>query len=502
MKRRAAAVILAGTMLLTAAGCGPNVSMGGGDSQSASSGGQQETGSKDESKEDGGEIVLQVVDSSDSTKARREAYNKKFEEENNCKVEYTVLSGDQYQTTINSAIKANTAPDLFALPTGVKLSTAVDEGWYMPMNDYVEEGFFDTFSEGSLNEGITTLDGQVYVLPESANIVNTLVFYNKTVLEDAGVDVNNLPKTWSEFRQVCKQVTDAGKGKYYGIIEGGKQVNRLEIVIRALSSLAGSKSNDIGVISLVDGKNVLDSDAMIKAFDFYSGLVQDGSFHPDTVNLAAPEARALFAQNQAAFLIQGAWCISTWEQENPDLEFGVMPMPEPDDGAKGGLPYIGAQPWMGISKNSKHPELAAKYLQGLFSEEYQAGVVEDGGFVSAVEGVNEKYMTDKIMKDYYTIAKEQGKLCPDPIVGNAEAAKVYANVTEVSPNLGQLVQGVLTGQTDYKDTLKTLAENTQKEWESGIAKVKESGAAVSAEDFEFKNWDPMKDYTAEDYSAR
>ena len=35
---------------------------------------------------------------------------------------------------------------------------------------------------------------------------------------------------------------------------------------------------------------------------------------------------------------------------------------------------------------------------------------------------------------YYTIAKEQGKLCPDPIVAKADAAKVYANVTEVSPN--------------------------------------------------------------------
>lgn len=495
MKKRIAALAMAGLMVFSAVGCGPNVT--GKDSK------EQETAtdSKKEDKKDG-EIVLQVVDASDSTKARREEYNKKFEEENNCKVEYTVLSGDQYQTTINSSIKANTAPDLFALPGGVKLSTAVEEGWYMPMNDYVEEGFFDTFSEGALNEGITTLDGQVYVLPEAANIVNTLVFYNKTVLKDAGVDVNNLPETWTEFRDVCKQVTEAGKGKYYGMIEGGKQVNRLEIAIRALSSLAGSKSNDIGVISMVDGKNVLNSDAMIQAFDFYSGLVQDGSFHPDTVNLAAPEARALFAQNQAAFLIQGAWCISTWEKENPDLDFGVMKMPVPDDGAKGGLPYIGAQPWMGISKNSANPELAAKYLQGLYSEEYQSGVVQDGGFVSAIKGVSEKYMKEGVMKDYYTLALEQGKLCPDPIVGNADAAAVYANINEISPNLGQLVQGTLTGQKDYKDSLNTLAENTQKEWESGIEKAKEAGANISSADFEFKNWNPLEDYTAENYESK
>lgn len=495
MKKRIAALFMAGLMVVSVAGCGPNVS---GEKET-----QKEEASTEKKNDDkGGEKVLQVVDMSDSTKARREEYNKKFEEENNCKVEYTVLSGDQYQTTINSSIKANTAPDLFALPSGVKLSTAVEEGWYMPMNDYVEEGFFDTFSEGSLNEGVTTMDGQVYVLPEAANIVNTLVFYNETVLEDAGVDVNNLPKTWTEFREVCKQVTEAGKGKYYGMIEGGKQVNRLEIAIRALSNLAGSKSNDIGVISMVDGKNVLASDAMVQAFDFYSGLVQDRSFHPDSANLAAPEARALFAQNQAAFLIQGAWCISTWEKENPDLKFGVMPMPEPDDGAKGGLPYIGAQPWMGISKNSDNPELAAKYLQGLYSEEYQSGVVEDGGFVSAIEGINEKYMKDGVMKEYYTIAKEQGKLCPDPIVAKADAAKVYANVTEVSPNLGQIVQGVLTGKTDYKESLQTLSDNTQKAWDEAIAKAQEGGADVSAADFEFANWNPLEDYTTESYNNR
>ena len=77
-----------------------------------------------------------------------------------------------------------------------------------------------------------------------------------------------------------------------------------------------------------------------------------------------------------------------------------------------------------------------------------------------------------------------------------------ANIKEVSPNLGQIVQGVLTGKTDYKDSLNTLAENTQKEWDNGIAKAKEAGANVSAADFEFKNWNPLEDYTAENYESK
>ena len=50
--------------------------------------------------------------------------------------------------------------------------------------------------------------------------------------------------------------------------------------------------------------------------------------------------------------------------------------------------------------------------------------------------------------------------------------------------------------------MNTLAENTQKEWENGIKKAQEAGAEVSAEDFEFKNWNPLEDYTAEDYQNK
>lgn len=66
MKKRIAALAMAGLMVLSAVGCGPSVSGGG------SEGKEQETTSekKEESKGDG-EVVLQVVDMSDSTKARR-----------------------------------------------------------------------------------------------------------------------------------------------------------------------------------------------------------------------------------------------------------------------------------------------------------------------------------------------------------------------------------------------------------------------------------------------
>jgi multiple sugar transport system substrate-binding protein len=506
MKKRTKlmALLLAVIMSISMTGCG--VSVGNkedSDNAGATNNEVQDKGQAGTGASDKEEIVLKIVDWSDSTKARREAFHTKFMEENpNIKIEYTVLTSDQFKETVISAIKAGNAPDLFPIPGGFKLSTAIEENWYMPMNDYVTEDFFDTFSAGALNEGITTMDDKVYVLPESANIINTLMFYNKNVLKEAGIDETELPKTWSEFREVAKKITDAGKGKYYGIIDSGAQANRLELFIRSLASLEGAKTSDISQIIMVDGRNTMASEGMVKAFDFYNSMVMDGSFHPNSTTLKAPEARALFAQNQAAFIVQGAWCISTWRTENPDLDFGVMALPTPDDGAKGKLPYVGAQPWMGISSNCKNPEAAAKYLMALYSEEYQSGLVEDGGFVSVIDAVNEKSMVDPVMLEYYKINNEAATLAPDPIVANSDTSLVYAEVQAITPSLGEIVQGVLAQSVDYKAELALLSERTQAMWDESIKKVTDSGIAISAEDFEFKNWNPMENYTAEKYSER
>lgn len=444
--------------------------------------------------EEGESIVLRIMDSSDSTQERRKVFNEEFMKRHpEIKVEYTMMSGDQMTQTLTTAIKSGDAPDLFALPSGVKLSTAISEGWYQSMSPYLTQEFIDSFETGSLNEGVTTFDGEIYALPEAANIVNSLMFYNKDILGQAGLDPENPPKTWSEFTDACKAITETGGGQYYGLIESGAAAVRTEIELRSFANLAGAKSNYYGVISIVDGKNPFASEGMKKALNLYADLTKEGSIHPDSINLDAPSARAMFAQGKAGFLIQGSWCIPTWREENPNLNFGVMALPVPDEGAKGGNPYIGAQPWMGISAKCQHPEAAALYLTELFGKDYQSLVVSDGGFVSCIKGVNEEAMTDTAMLEYYNLAKTSGKLCPDPLALNPETAEVYAKVKEVTPNLGQIMQGVMAGSIKDTDAeLDRFSDAVEKEWESAM-----NEAGVDKSKFQFDDWDPMKDY---DYS--
>ena len=179
------------------------------------------------------------------------------------------------------------------------------------------------------------------------------------------------------------------------------------------------------------------------------------------------------------------WCIPPWDQTYPDLNYGVMAVPTPDGTAMGGVQQVESAPWMGIYKQSKHPKEAAEYLMALFSEDYnyQADCVEDGNYVSIVPAVNEKHLNNEVMKQYYEIASETARVIPYATTRDEKAYDFYAEVKDVQPSLGSIVQGVLAQSiTDYAGELKKLSDASTEEWKRASEAI---GLDVST--FEFPN---------------
>ena len=185
-------------------------------------------------------VVLNIVDWSDSTKDAREKLNEQFMKDYpNVTVNYTTLTQAQFNETMLSGIRAGDAPDLFPLPSTVTFSTAVSEGWFLPMNLYLEEDFFAQIQPEFLCENVTMKGEDVYLLPEAVDIPSALLFYNRALLEEVGAEIDPEKVTWEEFRQVCEQVTENGDGKYYGMVASGAQKNRMDIELRAFSEVGG-----------------------------------------------------------------------------------------------------------------------------------------------------------------------------------------------------------------------------------------------------------------------
>lgn len=209
LKKMTVSLLVAAMAVTTLAGCGAMPSTGNGNGASENTG----VASKEEEKTDG-QITLQVVDWSDGSAAQREEFHKKFEETHpNIKIEYTMLTVDQFKNTIVTMIKSGEGPDLFPIPVGLTLDTAVEEGWFQPINDYVTDDFREKFDPAAFAEGVTDIGDEWYTVTEQMPIIQCLFFYNKSILEQAGV--NEIPKTYSEFREACKKVTEMGNGNIY-----------------------------------------------------------------------------------------------------------------------------------------------------------------------------------------------------------------------------------------------------------------------------------------------
>lgn len=431
------------------------------------------------------EVVLNIVDWSDSTKKQREKLNEKFMEEHpNVTVNYTTLTQAQFNETMLSGIRSGEAPDLFPLPSTTTFSTAVNEGWFLPMDLYLQEDFFEQFQPEILKENVTVKDGHVYLLPEAVEISSCLVFYNKNLLREAGVSEVPEQMGWEEFQSVCRKVTENGAGKYYGMVASGAQKNRMDIELRGFAEAAGARLGPSGQLFLKNEKIPFASRPVLEAFDLYSELYKEGCFHPDTASLTAPEARKLFGEGKAAFIVQGPWCIPIWEKENPDLEFGVMKVPVPEKEEKGQVVRPFTRGWMGISSSSKHPDVAAEYLRYLYSYEYQQELMARGGFISVRKDLGENDILNENMKDYYRYVKEQSISVENPVEKNGNLELVYSIIQPVQPDFGDIASSIFLGKDIYKEQLKTYSEQTQKNLERSVETVQKK-ANISLREFEY-----------------
>jgi len=140
---------------------------------------------------------------------------KKFENENNCKVDLQIIPWDNYPEKYASAIAANKGPDVGYMyaemfPQFIKMGAVEDLTPYLTDKDYKNYIYIND----------AKMLGGIYGLPiEAAN--PAVLYYNKDILAELGEQV---PKTWEDFRRIAKKATKDtdgdGKIDQYGFAQG------------------------------------------------------------------------------------------------------------------------------------------------------------------------------------------------------------------------------------------------------------------------------------------
>ena len=135
----------------------------------------------------------------------------------------------------------------------------------------------------------------------------------------------------------------------------------------------------------------------------------------------------------------------------------------------------------------------------LFSEEYgyQSSCVADGTYLSVIKGINEKNISNPVMKEYAETAEANSLAVPSLAVRNTKGYDFYAEVRDIQPSLGAIAQGVISGSIqEVKPMLDKLTEDMTKEWKRASEAV-----GLDFAEFEFENWDVKKPYSSELYKG-
>jgi len=131
-------------------------------------------------------------------------------------VELTVVPNDDYVAKVGAAAGSGGLPDLFAADI-VYVPNWVKSGLFQDLSTQIDGlKFKDQINKGHLDAG--TMDGKKYVLPFVLDL--SMLFWNKDLFTQAGLDPAKPPTTMAEFAADAKAVQALNKPGVYGTATG------------------------------------------------------------------------------------------------------------------------------------------------------------------------------------------------------------------------------------------------------------------------------------------
>ncbi|WP_026521807.1 extracellular solute-binding protein [Butyrivibrio sp. VCB2001] len=278
----------------------------------------------------------------------------KFEQENNCTVEVIPLSADD--------IRKNVIEDI-SNPEGKYDIIMIDDPL---MPEYIEKNVLQNLTQLGYADDEDFVDksrllgkdpyplGATYALPFSGNV--QLIFYNPDLITDSG-SLN----TWSDILTACEEVQASGKKGYAIRGQAGNPI--VSDFLPILWAFGGDLFDE-------NNKVILDSRKSREALEFYCKLYSTGdNYDKDGLIKAINDGEAAMALGWPSWFITGSGATASIAQI-PGKYYSIS-----ETFATG---EIGN--WLlGITTNSKDPQLALKLSIYLTSADVQREALEYGG---------------------------------------------------------------------------------------------------------------------------
>lgn len=354
-------------------------------------------------------------------------------------------------STINTALASGEQIDVMTQASTFDLRVRADSGVYLPLNEFFEQ-WGTTYEEklGKATEVTNNFDGKYYGVPYCKNI--QMVYYNKNLFDEAGVEYPKPDWTWEDFREAAKKLTKgSGANKVYGAMADLQEY---------WPSIARQKLGEFYFYNDDFTATVFDDPAMKESLQFWYDLVMvDKTAVPMEeytslqYNNDVNGMIGLYQGKYAMFFVPVYGCLYTNEsygQIPEGTDIGVTYLPSPAGSSKPITTFYTST--CSIPANVKNKEAAwtlLKYICFDRADLYAGPKAMHPGYEFATEeeerefldlifehpGIDKEQCIDTMMMDFDVVSQDlsvvQGQMKINDLI-KANISKVFNNEMSVN----------------------------------------------------------------------
>lgn len=274
----------------------------------------------------------------------------------------TPIENQAFKSQLTTAMQAGDPPDLFQSWGGGVLRQQVQAGLVRDLTDDLAD-VIETLSPGALAP--YTIDGRIYGIPWDMGM--TGIWYNKALFEQAGLDPESPPTTWSEFLTVVETLKQAG---ITPVALAGAETWTGHFWFGNLAlRLAGAEA-----FVAASQERSFDNPDFVQAGELLADFVALQPFQEGFLQTAYGEAEgqaALVGGGQAAMELMGQWAPSVQADasgtDGLGEDLGWFPFPEVEGGSGSIDEVFGGGNGFSVGINA--PDTTIDFLRLLLSGE-------------------------------------------------------------------------------------------------------------------------------------
>ncbi|MEJ1116264.1 extracellular solute-binding protein [Paenarthrobacter sp. CCNWLY172] len=314
-------------------------------------------------------IVYQKTDAFTALDAVMQDAKNEFEAANSgvaVELQPIQANDDDYGTKLALAQRsAETAPDVFYEDT-FKVRSDVDAGYLLKLDGYLEKwDDWSLFNEAAKAAGRAD-DGSIYAVPLGTD--TRAIWYNKTVLQKAGVSLPWQPKTWDDILTTARAVKASDPNVIAFNMYAGKGTGEGTVMQGFYELLYGTDStlyDENARKWVVGSQGFTDSLAFLKTL--YDEKLAVSPAEALDANVWKKVFGEWFPQGKLAATVEGSYTPSFWQKGGAyewagyEQDMGVAMFPTRNGQEPGGVSMSGG--WtLAVGAKSKNPDLAFQFL--------------------------------------------------------------------------------------------------------------------------------------------